>query len=415
MFSKLKLQPNGFIYLEHWTSKKVPVKTTTNIRIPPGEWISNYEGLKNPKLKDANGKSFLSQLKQHEGAFLSAIDDYKAGRTTDIKKTYLEKMNLSVASGGVKAPVKFLEYYNARLSEFKADKKKNFKGYQLTYRNLVEFCGRKRPTFDSLGVQFFEDFVKFLEINKDYKISSIRTQIKHLRAIINKAYIKKVHSNIDHKGFKIGDAVKTEKIVNVYLTPAELDRIWRCTFKDHLKTKDRDRLFSKELEAVRDSFIVGCFTGLRFSDWGKMRNDLIENDIIKITSQKTGEEAEIPVHRYVKAVLKKYNGKMPKQLNNDKTNDLIKIICQSAFIRRMTAIPHTKGGVKLNPEPVEKWNLCHSHTARRSLCTNLINQGCPVSIVMRISGHRSLEAFEKYILSDSKDMIEILKKLPLFQ
>src|SRR5450759_763383 len=89
-----------------------------------------------------------------------------------------------------------------------------------------------------------------------------------------------------------------------------------------------------------------------------MRNDLIENDIIKITSQKTGEEAEIPVHCYVKAVLKKYNGKMPKQLNNDKTNDLIKIICQSAFIRRMTAIPHTKGGVKLNPEPVEKWNLC---------------------------------------------------------
>jgi len=72
---------------------------------------------------------------------------------------------------------------------------------------------------------------------------------------------------------------------------------------------------------------------------------------------------------YVKAVLKKYNGKMPKQLNNDKTNYLIKIICQSAFIRRMTAIPHTKGGVKLNPEPVEKWNLCHSHTARRSLCT----------------------------------------------
>ena len=113
MFSKLKLQPNGFIYLEHWTSKKVPVKTTTNIRIPPGEWISNYEGLKNPKLKDANGKSFLSQLKQCEGAFLSAIDDYKAGRTTDIKKTYLEKMNLSVASGGVKVPVKFCLLYTS--------------------------------------------------------------------------------------------------------------------------------------------------------------------------------------------------------------------------------------------------------------------------------------------------------------
>jgi len=415
MFTKLKLQPNGFIYLEHWTSKKVPVKTTTKIRISPDEWISDYEGLKNPKLKDANGKSVMNQLKQCEGAFLSAIDDFKAGRTTDIKKTYFEKMNLSVASGGVKVPVKFLEYFNARLSEFKASKKKNFIGYQLTYRNLVEFCGRKRPAFDDLDVQFFEDFVKFLEIKKDYKISSIRTQIKIFKAIINKAYIKKVHSNVDHKNFKIGDVVKTEKIINVYLTPAELDRIWRCIFKDHPKTKNRNKLYGKELEAVRDSFIVGCFTGLRFSDWGKMRNDLIEDDIIKITAQKTGEEAEIPVHSYVREVLKKYNGKMPKQLSNKKTNNLIKIICQSAFIRRMTAIPHTKGGVKLNPEPLEKWNLCHSHTARRSLCTNLINQGCPVPIVMRISGHRSLEAFEKYILSDSKDMIAILKKLPLFQ
>jgi integrase len=206
-------------------------------------------------------------LKQCEGAFLSVIDDYKTGRTTDIKKVYLEKMNLSAASGDVKAPVKFLEYYNERLAEFKASKKKNFKGYQLTFRNLLEFCGRKRPTFDSLDIQFFEDFVKFLETKKDYKISSIRTQIKLFRAVINKAYIKKVHSNIDHNDFKIGNAVKTEKIVNVYLTPAELDRIWRCTFKDHPKTNDRDRLDRKELEAVRDSFIVGCFTGLRFSDW----------------------------------------------------------------------------------------------------------------------------------------------------
>ena len=150
-------------------------------------------------------------------------------------------MNLSVASGGAKVPVKFLEYYNERLSEFKVGKKRVFKGYLLTYHNLLEFCGRKRPTFDSLDVQFFEDFVKFLEMKKDYKISSIRTQIKHLRAIINKAYIKKVHSNIDHKGFKIGDAVKTEKIVNVYLTPAELDQDYKALFLSKIIQKLRMR------------------------------------------------------------------------------------------------------------------------------------------------------------------------------
>ena len=71
----------------------------------------------------------------------------------------------------------------------------------------------------------------------------------------------------------------------------------------------------------------------------------------------------------------------------------------------------TSGGIKINPEPVEKLKLCQSHTARQSLCTNLINQGCPVSIVMKISGHRSLEVFEKYILSDSKDMKEDIKEI----
>lgn len=398
MATKLKLQSNGFLYLIHWTSKKTAVKISTKIRINATDWNGTVGKLINTKLKDVNGIGLDDQIKKCEGAFLFAIDEYKAGRTSDIEKIYYERMNITVRVGGVNAPVKFLDYFNTKVTGYEAKKTSNHKSYRTAYNNLSAFLGRKRPTFDDLDKKFFEDFTEYLTTVKKYRISSIRSQVKLLKAIIN---TNEQNSNTKYKSFKLE---KAEDINNVYLNLDELDKIYSLDLSKR-----------PELEDSRNSFIVGAFTGLRFSDWGKVRADLIQADnSIDIRMQKTKKPAYIPVHKYVTAILKKYSGRMPEQIWNSEINKQIKIVCQLAGINNLVVKEYTKGGETKGSEPVEKYTLVSTHTARRSLCTNMIKEGAPVFAVMSVSGHRSLEAFQKYIKLDQDDITKALKGLAMF-
>src|SRR5450759_11317 len=297
MASKLKLQSNGYLYLVFWQSAKLTIRIPTKIKVSVKDWDKTEGKLINTKLKDINGKPLEDQLKKMEGAFQYAIEEYKAGRTFDLKKTYYDRMDITVRAGGVNAPAKFLEYFDTVVKGYELAKSpKNFAGYRRTYNNLLEFLGRKRPVFENIDVQFMEDFTDFLRMTKKYRISTIRQDVRYLRAIINKARIKKLHNNTDHKDFKLE---KAEEINNVYLTLEEIDLIHNLNLTEH-----------PELISTRDSFIVGLWTGLRFSDWGKVRSDMIVDRKIRIQATKNNNTALIPVHPYVYEVLQKYGGVM---------------------------------------------------------------------------------------------------------
>ena len=54
------------------------------------------------------------------------------------------------------------------------------------------------------------------------------------------------------------------------------------------------------------------------------------------------------------------------------------------------------------------------HTARRSCITNLYRRGYPVNYIMVLSGHRSMQAFQRYMRASSKELMgsffRLLKK-----
>lgn len=68
------------------------------------------------------------------------------------------------------------------------------------------------------------------------------------------------------------------------------------------------------LDRVRDLFLVGCWTGLRFSDFSRIAPENIKGDFIEIETQKTAEPVVIPIHTTVKQIMKKYKGKYPNSL-----------------------------------------------------------------------------------------------------
>ena len=153
---------------------------------------------------------------------------------------------------------------------------------------------------------------------------------------------------------------------------------------------------NKKLEQVRDLFVFGAFVGLRFSDYSDIKPEhIIKVDgdtFIKMHTKKTGEIVVIPCNPIVLEIFNKYNhnpNSLPKSLSNQKFNDYIKDACKAAEFT-------DKGRLQSRPD-LELWQCVSSHTARRSLATNLYLDQYPVHEIMKMTGHKTEKSFLMYI------------------
>ncbi|NLR80126.1 hypothetical protein [Chitinophaga eiseniae] len=96
-------------------------------------------------------------------------------------------------------------------------------------------------------------------------------------------------------------------------------------------------------------------------------------------------------------------------INNPDFNVNIKQIGRFSEIKEMIRFSYKKGN---NDVEVIKPKYCWitSHTCRRSFCTNEFLAGTPVELIMKISGHKSLRDFYKYIRITPEEQAVKLKK-----
>ena len=104
------------------------------------------------------------------------------------------------------------------------------------------------------------------------------------------------------------------------------------------------------MDRVRDLFLIGCCTGLRFSDLSLLSSDNIDKPIL---------------------------------------------------------LQRTKGTLTY-AETKPKYDLVTSHTARRSFATNAYLAGLPPISIMKITGHKTESSFMKYIkISEKENAIQL--------
>ena len=161
---------------------------------------------------------------------------------------------------------------------------------------------------------------------------------------------------------------------------------------------------------MRDLFLVGCFTGLRFSDFSILKTDQIKDGYIEIKEQtKTGNPVVIPIHKVVQNIINKHDGNLPRAITNQKFNQYLKevgIKVPSLHNHFDTTI--TKGGLKISKR-LKKYELLTTHSARRSFATNEYLNGTPTITIMAITGHRTEKAFMRYIKLNPTDHAQLLK------
>ena len=136
------------------------------------------------------------------------------------------------------------------------------------------------------------------------------------------------------------------------------------------------KLGSKRIENIRDLFILQCYTGLAFRDMSCFSEKDIKIDkdgkewIVK-ERIKTGITALIPILPVVKEILVKYNYHLPT-LTNQKYNSYLKEIQDICGITK----------------------TLHSHLARHTCGTLLLNAGVDMLTVSKVLGHSSTKTTE---------------------
>jgi len=283
------------------------------------------------------------------------------------------------------------------------DRKKNTKK-QLKHaiKKLKDFKQATNASlhFDTIDLDFYDSFKSFL-LAKNYSTNSIGTIIKNVKVFMNEAVERKLTTNLQfrNKRFKVVE----EQTETIYLNEQELKRIYELDLSNDIR-----------LDKVRDLFIIACYTGLRFSDLVSLkRENIIDARQLRVQTQKTGELVVIPLRRYVREILEKYDGNPPNVISNQKMNEYLKELGKEAKITDAIIISVTKGGERqavLHP----KWKLITTHTARRSFATNAYLQNVPTIAIMKITGHRTEKSFMKYIKISQEDNANKLLTHPFF-
>lgn len=186
-----------------------------------------------------------------------------------------------------------------------------------------------------------------------------------------------------------------EETFAVFLSMNEITRIY------YYKFRKQDSRRAKE--KIRDLFVVGCLTALRYSDYSTLTQDNFQNDFIVKRTKKTNVTVKVPMHDYVREIIAKYGGNIPNGLCIQNFNKYLKLIMREIRLTDKITYSYTVGG-KIKTVTKEKWELICSHTARRSAATNLYLTGRMKTLeIMRLTGHKTEQNFFRYIRLTSDD------------
>lgn len=380
-------------------------KYSTGEKINPKFWNNNNQRVKESK-NFPEYPEFNTRLDTIENgintAFRRLLND-GVQPTNDLLKKELEfELDNRVLK---QRKISLLEFIDSFITESKSVKQSStITVYNTTLDHLKNYAQAKNKSinFDSINLIFYSSFTKYLSQDLEMSTNTIGKYIKTLKTFLNEATERGFNTNLEFRKSKFKTI--SEETDTVYLSAEEL-KIF----------EDKDLSNNPSLEKVRDLFLLGCYTGLRFSDFTQIKQENIidSKSIIQIRTQKTKEKVSIPIHPIVKRVLIKYDNAIPKPFTNQIMNKYIKDIAELCEINTPTEVTTTKSG-SVQKTTVAKCKLITTHTARRSFATNCYLADIPSISIMKITGHKTEKSFLKYIKVTQEQNADKLLNHPFF-
>lgn len=356
-------------------------------------WDFDKQKIKETKSNIINAREVNEYLSNIENAIkkeYSRLIAENINITNEILKTFLDEFLNKNNTIDIPKALGFFDFANSFLEikekEISIITKRSYKQTLGKIKNYSIYSGEK-ISFNTFDKYFAVSFVSYLE-ELDYSQNTVSKHFKNLKTFLKEADRKRLITNVN---FNISDfSVKPEQTTAIYLSDEEIKLMLE---KDLSKYKD--------LELARDVFLMGCYSGQRVSDYNGLSKESIKNingvNYFVIKQKKTKTVVQCPITKEMIEIMNaRYNGNPPHKILEQDLNKNIKQVGQILGFDDLIEISITKGG-KEKKESVSKYNLIHSHTARRSFCTNMYKKKMPVFDIMHFSGHKTEREFYKYI------------------
>ena len=382
--------------------------------------LTRYWDAKKQRLKSTRHYPSASRINQLlDGAATVCLTVYNratdAGEvlTTDQLRSELDTYLQRSGKGGrgLTAPTDFYGYARYYLAQQLERGNLQPSSYR-THMSVVSQLENWKPQlgFSEITLAFHAELLAWLYgAPKFSSASTAGKYVKTIKAICKAATDEDINTNLSFtkKAFKKPIA-KTD---HMYLPPARLTELYELDLADQPR-----------LDRVRDQFLVGCWTGLRFSDFTKITPDNITTErtragelteVLRVVTRKMTQPVTIPSHPVVKNILAKYDGKLPRQISNQKFNDYLREIGELAGFTGTESVVRNIAGVNV----IVKRRVCDmltSHTARRSFATNMYNAKVPVASIRAITGHKTDVSFYAYVKTDADGHAAIIAESGLF-
>lgn len=258
---------------------------------------------------------------------------------------------------------------------------KRCKSTRQGYVSLCKSIDDYRPAtrLDEVSYDFIERFRDHLR-DTGLSENTVIGRMKLLRSVISEALKRNVVTDDPFKNITIGHM----KPKVAWLTLSEIARIERLPLEG-------------VQEKVRDLWLFGVYSGLRWGDLSTLEEAEIRNGVLRKTMHKTENQVVVPIKTL-------FWGKGMKILErypditvlshcvgcNSTANKIIKEVAARARIKKKISF----------------------HTARKSTASNLALLGMPLQEISSILGHTKSDVTQKYYLfSKEQSLVKTSKKM----
>lgn len=239
--------------------------------------------------------------------------------------------------------------------------------YKCEAGRVRRFAGDK-VAIQEITTAFMRDYERH-ERDRGLAQNSLNTTIRWLRAMLSKAKKEGIIREIP--------AYQTPKYVQpdrVYLTEDELQQwvaYWRAQKVDG------------SLYNTLTWFLFGCYSGLRYSDWGQFNYDVqVQGELLRLRATKNGRWVGLPIGKTLAEIIAVAKT-LEQPVSADKTREHLKILAG-----RIGCIKHVT-----------------THTARHSFGCLCANKGLPLAVGAELLGITE-KVMKVYFHLTGRDILE---------
>ena len=356
---------------------------STRQQTSPHDWLAK-KGRVGPTSAVAQGVNHaLSDIEQR----LNALYERTLREERYITAEYLKEQYLRQD----KPRQTFADIYSALCEEKAAHKSKaTARGFRDSYKSFVRFLdtrGLRRCLPHEVDKTLIEAYRLYMLRDLGYKMSSVAVYLRRLHQVFRRAMLE---AGLREDPFDLID-IETPAYERNALGAEDLQRL--LAYRPHRSVDNHVRLI----------FLLGCFTGLAFSDLKKLRMEDVYTlgdgrRYLSICRTKTQNGSIVPLLPIAEEILA-YVGQgcteglwfrefpVNSHFNRKIRELLVKAGCS----------PHTEAS---------------SHTARHTFATTIcLENGLPIETVSRMLGHRFISTTELYAKVSKQKIAQEMRPL----